>query len=215
MTTAKNRIIKLLRNDLSFENVEKVLNERGYSVVFFNTRSGDVEIDRYDLGSEKSTLMAFTYLQTARIVFIDGTLSAEDKLYLALHELGHIILGHLDSDIFNRNKILLDIEADNFAYTVIHGKNKSPLYITVAAMLSLSLLFCATFIVKNNDETTTAPLKATEMYNQTTEGETVYITTSGTKFHRTDCMYIKNKTLIELSRDEAYAKYVPCSACRP
>ena len=120
MVIAENKIIKLLRKRLNFERVEKVLSDCGYSVVFFNTEVGDTEIERYNLDTEKSELMAFTYFETARIVFIDGTLSAEEILYLALHELGHIVLGHLDSDMFNRNKVLMDIEADHFAYKVVH-----------------------------------------------------------------------------------------------
>ena len=120
MTTAGKKIIKALRKKLSFENAEEITNNLGYSVVFFNTAVGDAELERYDLIEEKESLMAFTYFENARIVFIDGKLSVEDRLYLLLHEIGHIVLGHLESDIFNRNKVLMDIEADNFAYKVIH-----------------------------------------------------------------------------------------------
>ena len=120
MLSPKRKIIRLLRKKLCFENVEKAINDCGYSVVFFNTDLGDAEIERYDLSEEKDRLKAFTYYETARIVFIDGNSSAEDMLYLALHELGHIILGHMDTDIFTHNKILLDIEADTFVYKVIH-----------------------------------------------------------------------------------------------
>lgn len=222
MATAKNKIIKLLRNDLSFENVEKVLNEQGYSVVFFNTPTGDIEIERYKLFEERDTLMAFTYSETARIVFIDGTLSAEDKLYLALHELGHIILGHLDGDIFNRNKVLLDIEADNFAYKVICGEKKEMLYILISAIvLSLSLIFSTAFNISGDIENVvTLPTdieSATHISDGPVYAETdiVYITTSGTKFHRKDCRYIQYSTLTELPRSEASMEYAPCKVCKP
>lgn len=221
MATAKNKIIRKLRNNLCFETVENVLNEYGYSVVFFNTTVGDIEIERYDLTSEKNTLMAFTYFETARIVFIDGRLSAEDKLYLALHELGHIVLGHLESDIFNRNKVLMDVEAYHFAYTIIYVEKKTSLYVLISSIiLSLSILFSTAFIGKDNSQPVTNSEEAQEVVQYTDvqaspKTNIVYITPSGTKFHRKDCMYTKNKTLTELPRSEASAQYAPCKVCKP
>ena len=45
-----NKIKKALKGDkLQLENVRKILYELGYSVIFFNTYSGDLEIERYNL----------------------------------------------------------------------------------------------------------------------------------------------------------------------
>lgn len=224
MASATNKIIKLLRNKLTFENVEMVLNDQGYSVVFFNTPSGDIEIERYKLFEERDTLMAFTYLETARIVFIDGTLSAEDKLYSALHELGHIVLGHVNSDLFNRNKVLLDIEADNFAYKIVYGEKKGYLYILISAIvLSLSLLHSSqpSFeIIHNSDNIVSEPAITQEAllsYDETVyaESDMVYVTTTGHKYHRKYCRYLIHSTLTELPRSEASKGYAPCKVCKP
>lgn len=116
---------RLKKDDLTFVNVEKILNELGYTVVFFNTPDGDAEISRYML-EEKTRLKAFTYASTAHIVFIDGNLHADDRLYLVLHELGHIVLGHIgDGRLATRNSVLIDIDADNFAHSVINGNKRT------------------------------------------------------------------------------------------
>lgn len=102
---------------------KNILHRLGYVVVLFNTPEGDVEIERYNLITERIVLKAFTYYETARIVFIDANLHPEDRLYLLLHELGHIALGHLEGNkILNKSKYLLDIEADAFAYSIIRRR---------------------------------------------------------------------------------------------
>ncbi len=118
------KICRALRGKrLTVQNIEKELDKLGYSVVYFNNAAGDCEIERYELAEQKETLKAFTYRCFARIVFINGKLPPDDRLYLLLHELGHICLGHLGSnDLMNRNKILLDIEADSFAYKIIRKR---------------------------------------------------------------------------------------------
>lgn len=206
-----NKIKKALKgNKLQLENVRKILYELGYSVIFFNTYSGDLEIERYNLHEEKNKLRAFSYSENARIVFINNNLSAEDKLYSALHELGHIALGHLQTDITGRNKILMDIEADNFAYSVIYRSRNSSVYILLSAIiLSASVILGAYITTLGNN-----PEEVSELSQPVLD--TVYVTPSGTKYHRSDCFYVKDKTTtIKLSIEEAGNKYLPCSVCNP
>ncbi len=222
MKTA-NKIKRALRGKrLTYANVERILKELGYSVIFFNTYIGDMEIDRYNLEHQKSTLKAFTYSQTAHIVFINGNLHSNDKLYLLLHELGHICLGHLgDNKLGTRNQILIDIEADNFAYSIIYGNKNNYLYVLISAIILSASIFISSTL---NTKTKTAPVytytesvKGTEPPEQPTEAtaDVVYVTPSGNKFHRADCYYINNRTTMELPRTKAAAQYAPCVACNP
>ena len=111
---------KDLRNDIDIENIIEYLKQCGYSTVFFNTSYGDEEIERYELEETAKDRKAFTYAKTANIVFIDNNNHIQDKLYLLLHELGHILLKHIgDGKLYLRNPILMDIEADAFAYELI------------------------------------------------------------------------------------------------
>lgn len=47
------------------------------------------------------------------------------------------------------------------------------------------------------------------------KGDTVYITKTGSKFHRAGCRYLR-ESKIAIDRDEAIALgYTPCSVCKP
>lgn len=225
-----NKIKKILKqNKLTFVNVEKVLNKIGYSVVFFDTPDGDKEIERYELAKEAKKLKSFTYAKTAHIVFINDVLHSDDKLYLALHELGHIILGHVgDGKLTTRNSILVDIEADNFAYSIIYPPKRNLYYVLAATIVLLIFtLFGASYVYNPNKPVQNEPVQVQAISTQnsaqsdTSQSEppisdAVYVTSSGKKFHRADCMYVKNKNNVtHLERDTATRLYEPCSVCNP
>lgn len=217
MQTAKKIIKALKGKNLTYVNAEKAANDLGYSIVFFNTPLGDMEIERYKLEHKKS-LKAFTYSNAAKIIFIDGTLHSDDRLYLLLHEIGHIALGHIgDGKLMTRNQILIEFEADNFAYTVIRGEKKIAVYILISAIvLSISIIFSSIRITDNREYVSANAEKHESVIHQLeTEVDMVYITPSGTKFHRKDCMYTKDKTLTELPRSKASTQYAPCKVCKP
>jgi hypothetical protein len=75
---------------------------------------------------------------------------------------------------------------------------------------------------KNATTTTHAPRTTTTHAPRTTTtkkpsggGGTVYITDTGTKFHRGSCRYLANSK-IAISRSEAIAEgYTPCKVCKP
>jgi len=46
------------------------------------------------------------------------------------------------------------------------------------------------------------------------ENPTVYVTRTGTKYHRAGCRYL-SKSMIPLSLKEAKQRFTPCSVCRP
>ena len=116
------KVKKELKNNIDIISVIDYLQKCGYSTVFFNNNYGDEELTRYGLESKKQ-LTAFAYSETAHIVFVDSNTAVEDRLYLLLHELGHIVLKHIgDGNLIHRNHILIDIEADAFAYEILNHK---------------------------------------------------------------------------------------------
>lgn len=68
---------------------------------------------------------------------------------------------------------------------------------------------------------TPAPASATEWPGEgrtarasEPEGETVYVTRTGSKYHRSGCQYLR-RSRIPVSLKEAKRSYEPCSVCRP
>lgn len=114
------KLRRKLKWKINFESIEEYLEGIGYKVIFFNTPVGDAELTRYGLTEKAEETKAFTYCGSAKIVFINGQLSPEDKTYLLYHELGHIVLGHLKyRHIGTNNKHLLEFQADTFAYALL------------------------------------------------------------------------------------------------
>jgi hypothetical protein len=58
-----------------------------------------------------------------------------------------------------------------------------------------------------------APALATPPKEVAPQAITVYITRTGSKYHRSGCRYLKSS--IPMSLDDAKRRYTPCSVCRP
>lgn len=201
---AAKLIIKHTKGRINFNSVESWLLSIGYKIIFFNTIAGDVEISRYGLTEKAKIKKAFTYCGNAKIVFIDGTLPSEDKLYLLLHESGHIALGHLNlKRLSTENDTFLEFEADATAHILATYKRPNLLlYAIIPCIAVLVFVICAKF--PNTTSTSITNLE-----------NTVYVTPTGRKYHRNTCIYVQNKTCTELDKSEAEKNYDSCSVCNP
>ena len=231
--TAKKYIKTTKRKDLS--GAIDYLTSLGYSIVSFNTPDGDEMVKAYGFDWEKDNLKAFTCCEINGInaVFVDGNLHNNDKLYLLLHEIGHILLNHIgDGKIAHRDKRYSDIEAETFVYEVLNYKNNTG---KIAGMvISIVLSFVSGCLLSNTTQPavhtstvnttpriqqTPQPTQHIPVYHTTPAENTedvVYVTHSGKKYHRKNCRYVKNKTNITaLSIEQAQRKHTPCNVCNP
>lgn len=108
---------------IDFVSLERYAESKGYRVIFFNTPAGDIEVERYNCGNDAKETDAFVCKRTgARHIFINNDCSAEEKLYLLYHEIGHVVLKQIDyARLTTYNRILMDIEADTFAYFLLNA----------------------------------------------------------------------------------------------
>lgn len=207
---AKN-FLKKSKGNIDFVNAENFIKELGYKTIFYNTIAGDAELSRYCLCDNAEKTDAFTYCGTAKIIFIDNNASAEDKSYLLYHEIGHIVLGHLDYErISTKSSILLDIESDTFVHYILNPPkaNKLGIFIAIVVVMMMSALsfsLGATYV-----ETSVIPVTGT-----TYEDDKVYITSSGTKYHRESCIHVQGKKVFSAERKEAEKTHAPCKVCNP
>lgn len=208
--TAAKKFYKSINGKIEFENVEGYLRRLGYEVFFFNTAAGDAELARYGQTEKAKISKAFTYVGTAKIVFINNQLSVEDKLYVLLHEVGHIALKHLDYERLSaHNRILLDVDADAFVYFVLNRKRKPSLQ---AALLAVILVMAVCLFFRFPTESTffsgDAPIISEA-------SDTVIITASGRCYHRENCGTISGSLTANLERKEAQKLFSPCKKCNP
>lgn len=213
---AANKFIKAVKSKIDFEHVEEYANSIGYKIIFFNTPDGDTELMRFNKSKDEINDDALTYCGTAQIIFLNANVSSENKLYLLLHEIGHIVLGHIgDGKLFLRNKTLIDIEADAFVHAVLNpSKSKVPLFV-LSAILCFSLVMTIANPGDSKVVPTDAQVPTSITYAQSTPNDVVYVTPSGNKYHLPDCRYTKNKDCTTFTRSDAEKKYTPCSVCRP
>lgn len=233
--TAKKYIKATKKRDLA--GAVDYLASIGYTIIPFNTPDGDELVKAYGLDWEKDNLKSFTCCEHNGInaVFIDNTLHNNDKLYLILHEIGHIMLNHVgDGKIMHRDKLYSDIEAETFAFEVLNYKNNTGKAIGMLMFVVIS--FASGYFLSNISfkqpraqalavntitsvqQTPLATPKLDICYNTQSENteDVVYVTSSGKKYHLKDCRYIKNKTNITaLSIEQAQNNHAPCSVCNP
>lgn len=225
---ARKFITKDLKRNLDFESVEKYLNKIGYIVLFYDESESSEIIQKYDLVEYSKSCNAFTINdEHIKVVFINTKLSSQDMLYAVLHEVGHILLKHLDCRTVTANRNLQEIEADAFVYEVLKYTDRRYIFLLLIACMAMLGIFIGTIITNDADNTIPQPtvsIKETVATSVPTAAPTiaaenqsdiVYVTPSGTKYHRSDCRYVKNKNCSTYTRAEAEKKYSACSVCRP
>ena len=166
---------------------------------------------------------AFTYKsQTIHSVFIriDPNQNEYDYNLLLLHEIGHIVLGHLDDNYLDINSnATSESEANAFVdkvltYSVIRRyRNKIAFLIIIAAVIS-AILITAFFNV--NNPTIDNEVIDSKFIRNVVEDDTddyVYITVNGSKYHRENCIYAEDA--MRIKREDAENQYDPCKFCNP
>ena len=197
---------------LSFEALKNVLVQQGYLVVEYNCIYNDEAVSSLlqslNLQDCASQSRGFSYSDNNhRIVFINEDLSDEEKLMVLAHEEGHIYLNHMTSLSCIGHDVKQEHDANEFAHYLLNQnvlrkasfflKGHKRICIFVACII-LAVMIGTVSILECNR-------------NQSYYGE-FYITSSGQKYHRKDCIFVKHKTNISrLTKDQFDSgEYDPC-----
>ncbi len=194
----------------------KATRDQGYTLVEFNHVSNEkaVRVLIESLGLEEYILRSkgFTYAdKDYRIVFIHEDLNQEERTKVLAHENGHIFLGHFSNTQIIGKDVEEEYEANEFLHYLLnetavtkisnHCKRHKKLYI---ALLSVLLLIISAFAIMGF------------IFRKDTFGE-YYITSTGNKYHKSNCIFVKNKDNAKLMTKEQYSsdEYEPCGMCLP
>ena len=214
--TAKNFINKDLKKKIDFDTITEYLKTEGYIVVIYDKNGENELLDKLGLSDYSKTVSAFTVRKNdMKFIFIDSFASSEDKLYLLLHETGHILLNHMNTNELTVNLRLQEIEADAFTHEVLHPRKKKHIFAPCFASILIGFILGGSFAFAYLDVDTASVSDITYAEEPETEAEYVLVTPSGTKFHRSDCRYVRGKDCTEYTRENASEKYAPCSVCKP
>lgn len=186
----------------------------GWETMYFNDGgAGDKLLKSQHLSEIAIRNKAFA-VKGLRIIFIDRT--AENKLRPYLHEVAHILLKH-DFDALTLEN---ETEANQFVdYLLRPHFNKTQIFAMIACLaLAISLILHIPGIVHPSaEQTSPSPSHAKTINASENPEDIVVITSSGAKYHKSNCVYVQNKTNTQhLTRKEACALgKEPCTVCNP
>lgn len=207
---------------LSLDSLLKVFQNQGFDIIEYscskNSESVNALISALDIEKYLSDGKAFAYKSDdIKLIFICEDLTTDEKLYALAHEEGHVFCGHLlDGNVLY--SVEEEQEANEFAHYVLHPSvfqkaksfikqnKKLSIAIICLALVIIMMIPCSIHIFTSKDK---------PVYSETYNGN-YYITQSGTKYHRNDCVYVQGrKTQILTEKKLESGNYEPCKVCLP
>ncbi len=220
---ASCELLLAIHDDMNYVNLEHyVTTKKHWKVVLYHTKPGDDLLKRLsitcDLFQYSRENTGFAYrTQNINYIFIDGNLDELERLRILVHEIGHIMLGHLETCQINAsNRTQNEIDANTFVKYVLNPKKSDCIKyrilnfrVGIFAILAVAICICIGILTLNPGTGTNAVISPKIGSN------TVYVTPSGDKYHTKDCRYIDEKTAVEIPIEKARQSYAPCSVCKP
>ena len=217
---AKNRAKTfLLENGISkitLENILFIIEQQGFRLVeysqnYMNDSAWEI-IKQLNLEQYALSGKAFAYKKgTTKLLFLCDEMTANEKLYALAHEEGHILCGHLGA-AFDGSSVEQEHLASEIAHYLINPPLSAKLLITIQERKKLLISIMSIIVCLVIAITGTMYISKQNSYY----GE-YYITENGSKYHKSDCMFIKGKTNTERLTEADYysGAYKPCKVCLP
>ncbi len=201
----------------TLDDIKSIIESQGYSIVEYNSVSNieAVQIIIDELNVQKYIIQskAFTYVSDKhRIVFVNESLSDNEKMIVLTHEEGHIYCEHFGHGNIIGLDVIEENEANEFSHYILNPtvkqsvmqsvKKHKKLVIAIILVLIIASINGAAFTIKSNNA---------KYYNN------YYITATGEKYHEKDCIFIKDKSNTRMITQEEYesGEYKPCGICLP
>lgn len=209
---------------IGLPEINQIIKQSGWEIYSYRDASDIIESFGLRDMVEKNDSFA-SYISNRIIIFYDDNISQLDFPHVLAHEIGHIVLGHLDNtdDIYSKERDCNCFANELLRYVPNH---KVGIFCGIGAITAI--LLAVIVVVFNNNYTITQNPPTDTGVNITisidknvlsehiiTETTPVYITQYGERFHLEGCRYIKNKdNLIKVSIAEAIkAGYKHCEIC--
>lgn len=199
---------------ITLDNLIYIIEDNGFEIIEFGkpNSSSSTIIKELKLEKYAKSRNAFAYqLGSAKFVFLFEDLSAEEKLLALAHEAGHIFCSHLKEGNIEYS-VEEEFEANEFTHYILHPsymymvkqwvvERKTAVTISIVVLA----LICVCAIVFTQIQ------KANAYYGD------YYITETGEKYHKKDCIFIKDKKRVERLTEGDYnsGEYDPCQICLP
>lgn len=204
-------------NAITLEEMLSILSKQGYTVIWFNNIINDEDVSiiiselKLDELADKSK--GFTYVdKNHRLVFVHEDLNNNEKLMVLAHEEGHIWCQHFGHTPIIGLDVSEEHEANEFAHYILHP----PIVVTFSGFVRKHIIVCVIVLAVIALGVTGGIGLSHMEKNRSYYGE-FYITPSGSRYHETDCIFIKNKTDARRLTVEEFesGEFEPCQICLP
>lgn len=204
---------KYIKGKISSKQIISALEKQGFITVYYNSVSNSEDVDSLSnmLGVSEyiRSSKGFTYTDSNnRIVFVNEDLCEEEKVYVLLHEQGHILFRHFSEGSVIGNDVVQEYEANEFVHYILNPalkvwvrRYRKQLILTIAALAFAVIIIVFSGIV----------------IQQKTYYDDFYITETGHKYHQENCIFVKNKNNVRRITKEEFesGEYEPCEICLP
>ena len=212
-TKVKKEIKRFLGQIDHAVSLTSLQQQAGYTIYFYNKQSLDNDKLLTAIGAAEyaKTVNSFCIEQDwQRIVFVSDSVDYEEKVFLVLHEIGHLVLDHhKNQDTYFAITLEQEQEANFFAEGIYkYDKNKlvKRNILLTSILAGFVLIGSAYFLANHINHSTATKIDNTQCF----------ITATGHRYH-IGCDHLKNNEgIVWLTIKEAKDKgYTPCKDCVP
>ena len=203
--------------EVNLNNLKSAIIKQGYTIVEFNNIFNDENVtalvDALNLSDYIEHSKGFTYAdKNYRLIFLHEDLSEDEKLIVLAHEAGHIYCEHFKAIPIIGKDIQEEHEANEFSHYLLHPrsflhflnilKKYKKLSISIGVLIAMLII---------------GALVGAKVYKERSYFGDFYITEAGSKYHKPECIFIKNKTNVHRMTKEEFenGEYEPCKICLP
>lgn len=199
---------------ITLDNLVYIIENQGYEIVEYGPDDLGTQhlLNQMGLTDYAKARKAFTYRHgLARFMFVFEDLSAKEKLLALAHEVGHIICSHL-KDGSTEYSVDEEYEANEFAHHLLHPGLWQRLRVWLIAHKRSTIAIMAVVLLVTIGTAIFISVSQSKSYY----GE-YYITETGEKYHKEDCIFVKDKKNIERLTEKDYysGEYEACQICLP
>lgn len=195
---------------LNCKVLQSIIESQGYRFIEFNGIADSKEIqtliELLDVKQNVLSSRCFIYQdEHHRLLFIHEDLNEEERLVVLAHEEGHIWNKHMIQKSSLYDNVLQEFEANEFAHYILKDKTteKRIRWLIIALVAVISGILIGVF--------------TKEKYDSFTYTKNLYITESGTKYHRKECVYVRDRKDVHRMTLKQFESdlYEPCEVCFP
>lgn len=216
-TEAKKFLEKYNLWDITSQNLKRICDDMGYTVVEFNHIYNDENVktllEALNIKKYAESSKGFTYAdKNYRLIFLHDGLSEEEKTVVLSHEIGHVCCGHFNTAPILGKDVFEEYEANEFSRYILQRREKGGFSKTFFKHKKLAAFLAALVVFAGIAYGAFSLAERQKSYY----GE-FYVTPQGESYHEKECIFIKNKTTARRLTKEEFesGKYKPCRICIP